>query len=87
MGANSLDILNNLDSSYCVVGRKALNSLFFLGNNFGFGCYLVYQGRLGVRHVLNIGLSGSESSLETGNVTVQALKLFANVLQDRRVLI
>src|SRR3954468_1892970 len=30
MGANSLDILNNLDSSYGVVGRKALNSLFFL---------------------------------------------------------
>src|SRR3954465_1374263 len=30
MGANSLDILNNLDSSYTVVGRKALNSLFFL---------------------------------------------------------
>src|SRR3954464_13857421 len=30
MGANSLDILNNLDSSYCVVGRKALSSLFFL---------------------------------------------------------
>src|SRR3954468_17497679 len=30
MGANCLDILNNLDSSYCVVGRKALNSLFFL---------------------------------------------------------
>src|SRR4051812_5255673 len=27
MGANSLDILNNLDSSYGVVGRKALNSL------------------------------------------------------------
>src|ERR1043165_9024810 len=30
MGANSLDILNNLDSSYGVVGRKSLNSLFFL---------------------------------------------------------
>src|SRR3954469_7812439 len=30
MGANSLDILNNLDSSYGVVGRKALNSLLFL---------------------------------------------------------
>src|SRR4051812_41388872 len=30
MGANSLDILNYLDSGYCVVGRKALNSLFFL---------------------------------------------------------
>src|SRR4051812_43936181 len=30
MGANSLDILNNLGSSYGVVGRKALNSLFFL---------------------------------------------------------
>src|SRR3954462_2601785 len=30
MGANSLDILNNLDSSYSVVGRKALNSLYFL---------------------------------------------------------
>src|ERR1041384_6714216 len=30
MGANSLDILNNLNSSYGVVGRKALNSLFFL---------------------------------------------------------
>src|SRR3954471_21678843 len=30
MGANSLDILNNLDSSYGVVGRKALNSLFFI---------------------------------------------------------
>src|SRR4051812_10436101 len=27
MGAHSLDILNNLDSSYGVVGRKALNSL------------------------------------------------------------
>src|SRR3954468_1337364 len=27
MGANSLDILNNLDTSYGVVGRKALNSL------------------------------------------------------------
>src|SRR3954465_10508692 len=30
MGANCLNILNNLDSSYCVVGRKALSSLFFL---------------------------------------------------------
>src|SRR4051812_2945699 len=30
MGANSLDILNYLDSGYFVVGRKALNSLFFL---------------------------------------------------------
>src|SRR3954464_12029987 len=30
MGANSFEILNNLDSSYGVVGRKALNSLFFL---------------------------------------------------------
>src|SRR3954464_7552773 len=30
MGANSLDILNNLDSGYGVVGRKALKSLFFL---------------------------------------------------------
>src|SRR3954462_13728986 len=30
MGANCLDILNNLDSSYCVVGRKAHRSLFFL---------------------------------------------------------
>src|SRR3954465_8045753 len=30
MGANSLDILNKLDSSYGVVGRKAINSLFFL---------------------------------------------------------
>src|SRR3954463_10710306 len=30
MGANCLDILNYLDSSYCVVGRKALSSLFFL---------------------------------------------------------
>src|SRR3954464_6911105 len=30
MGANSLDILNYLDSGYCVVGRKALNSLLFL---------------------------------------------------------
>src|ERR1041384_4804423 len=30
MGANSLNILNYLDSGYCVVGRKALNSLFFL---------------------------------------------------------
>src|SRR3954462_9807376 len=30
MGANSLDILNNLNSSYGVVGTKALNSLFFL---------------------------------------------------------
>src|ERR1041384_6002801 len=30
MGANCLDFLNYLDSSYCVVGRKALNSLFFL---------------------------------------------------------
>src|SRR3954467_3433221 len=30
MGTNSLDILNYLDSCYCVVGRKALNSLFFL---------------------------------------------------------
>ena len=40
-----------------------------------------------MRHVLNIGLNGSESSLETGNVTIQALKLFANVLQDRRMII
>src|SRR3954466_9079773 len=30
MGANSFEILNNLDSSYSVVGRKALNSLLFL---------------------------------------------------------
>src|SRR3954469_5509435 len=30
MGANSFEILNNLDSSYGVVGRKALNSLLFL---------------------------------------------------------
>src|SRR3954468_8696110 len=30
MGASSFEILNNLDSSYGVVGRKALNSLFFL---------------------------------------------------------
>src|SRR3954471_16213951 len=30
MGANSLNILNYLDSVYYVVGRKALNSLFFL---------------------------------------------------------
>ena len=30
MGANSLEILNKLDSSYGVVGRKALNSLAFL---------------------------------------------------------
>ena len=29
-GANSFEILNNLDSSYSVVGRKALNSLLFL---------------------------------------------------------
>ena len=30
MGANSLDLLNYLDSGYYVVGRKALNCLFFL---------------------------------------------------------
>src|SRR4051812_5363263 len=30
MGANSLNILNYFDSSYYVVGRKALNSIFFL---------------------------------------------------------
>ena len=30
MGASSLDIVNYLDSSYCVVGRKALNSFLFL---------------------------------------------------------
>src|SRR3954469_16070138 len=29
MGANSLDILNYLDSVCCVVGRKALNPIFF----------------------------------------------------------
>src|SRR3954469_21156285 len=30
MGANSFEILNNFDSSYGVVGRKALHSLLFL---------------------------------------------------------
>src|SRR6187399_29806 len=30
LGAKSLDILNNLDSSNSVVGRKALNPIFFL---------------------------------------------------------
>src|SRR4051812_33846655 len=31
--------------------RKALNSMFFHGDNFWFGCHLIYQSRLGVRHV------------------------------------
>src|ERR1041384_3050297 len=30
MGANNFEILNNLDSSYDVVGRKTLNSLLFI---------------------------------------------------------
>src|SRR4051812_12168517 len=30
MGANSFEILKNVDSTYGVVGRKALNSIFFL---------------------------------------------------------
>ena len=51
LGSKSFEILNNLDSSNGMVCRKALNSIFFVGDNFGFGYHLVYQSSLGVRHV------------------------------------
>ena len=37
-------------------------------------------------HIRNMGFSGGKSSLEIRDLTVQALKLFTNVLQDGSVL-
>src|SRR3954471_16001855 len=86
LGANSLGVLNNLDSGNCVVCRKALNSILFHRDNFQLGCNLIYQSRLGVGHIQNLGFGGGKSSLEIRNLTVQAIKLFTNVLQNGSML-
>src|SRR3954470_19204835 len=95
MVANSLDILNNLDSSYGVVGRKALNSLFSfplahlslsLPNILMFSVICTWIAFIGVvflssgGEVLILSISTSRAMLSTFEERISNLSNFSSTL-------